>query len=88
MDWFEKLLSKNRKLKLTLLFFLTVSVMLFFGKVSSQGYLDFLKWTLGLYVGGNALSKIGGKKNVTHNHYDIPPDNTLGDTDSTLRDNR
>ena len=62
--------KRNRKLKLSLIFFLTATILIVVGKIGSTEYLDFLKWELGLYAGANAIGKLGNKKTVIHNHKD------------------
>lgn len=61
MGKIETFLSKNRKLKLTLLYFFVVTVMLIISKIDAVQYIDFLKWSLGLFAGANAVQKIGRK---------------------------
>lgn len=66
----QSIFRTNRKLKLTLIYFLSVTLMLVFNKIDATSYIDFLKWSLGLYAGSNAISKLGNKKTVIHNHKD------------------
>ena len=60
----EKLLS--RKLLLTLGFAACATIVAIFGDITPEAWIDLMKWLLGIYVGGNAISKIGegiAKKN-------------------------
>lgn len=61
MSKFETFLSKNRKLKLTLLYFFVATIMLLIGRIGEETYLNFLLYSLGIFSGANAIQKLKPK---------------------------
>ncbi len=73
IKFFEEYLSKNRKFKLTLLYFITVTIMLIIGKIGEETYLQFLLYSLGIFAGANAMQKLKFGGYHKHDHVQIPP---------------
>lgn len=53
---------KSRKLMITIVLILLISGMTWFGKVTSGDFVEFVKWSLGIYVAGNVGAKFGKVK--------------------------
>ncbi|CAH9016001.1 TMhelix containing protein [Vibrio phage 393E50-1] len=53
---------QSRKLWLALGATVLVAVMMWFGKLTSSEFIEFLKWNLAIYTAGNVGAKFGASK--------------------------
>ena len=49
----------SRKTVIAILLLASATLLTFYGKMSNQEFIDFVKWIYGLFVVGNVASKFG-----------------------------